>query len=162
MDFTGSMADDDLANIMYHSDIDTIASICTTRRAKVCNDLHFWEYIFKRDHLQFVVKQTTASGWIKEYKRVNQIMNIIDSDIDEGFVFDIELVKKMPLPINLKQMMGLYTNAAKHATFVNIIHKNDQYLIRYIYEDHVEHLIADFPVTKTDCYLILLYLFYYL
>src|SRR5205807_2772054 len=112
------------------------------------------------DHLQPVVIQKDAVGWINEYKKVARIMSIIDAGINEGFDFEMDKVKKMPLSNNLKQIMGLYTNSAKTASFINIRH-SDGYFIRYIYEDHVQHLVADYPVSKTDCYLILLYLLYY-
>jgi len=73
-------------HILYHSDIDTIYSLCVTNKAltKMCHHASFWKSIFDRDGLFIVDHPSSFDDYVVMYKKmrdaateVKGIMNVI-------------------------------------------------------------------------------------
>ncbi len=66
--------DDFIDNILINADFKTIQSFCTANKhfsGTICSDSSFWKRIFARDGLVIIMPRTTLSGWINEYKKVD-------------------------------------------------------------------------------------------
>lgn len=90
---------DILFNIMLNSPIDTIKSICLTQKDNQwCYNNFYWIEKFKHDQLTLIEPYpTTLNNWIKEYKKMDEIKNVIQEGIkvvNSGKYYVIDVMYK--------------------------------------------------------------------
>ena len=87
--------DDVYERILINLDINTLQNACRTNKYhNICNDFNFWIQKFKYDDVPILALKlpTTATQWIKEYKKVNNIILQVDDIVDNIMENGIELV----------------------------------------------------------------------
>lgn len=96
------MNEDNLYQVMLNADIDSLNRLCqTTRKSRdICTNLHFWKqkYLHQLPVL-YSDEPTTVNEWKKEYKKVYNIIKLINKILN--LISKNEIYSRDHLKINM-------------------------------------------------------------